>query len=100
MHTLTRAHTMYAGEPAPLQQQQQQQQQQAPRSLDSFPASLAAADEEGEVSVPMLSVDRGAIENFLRPPPEELPDELEVRHISDNSDSAFGHCSGAMQCTV
>jgi sec-independent protein translocase protein TatC len=48
-----------------LQQQQQQQQQ-------SFPTRLSSQEDAP------FEVDRSAIENFLRPPPEELPEDIEM----------------------
>jgi hypothetical protein len=46
--------------------QPQQQQQQVP--------PLLSRDDDGN-----FEVDRNAIENFLRPPAEELPEDIEVR---------------------
>jgi hypothetical protein len=46
--------------------QQPQQQQQVP--------PLLSRDDDGN-----FEVDRSAIENFLRPPAEELPEDIEVR---------------------
>jgi hypothetical protein len=48
-----------------LQPRQQQQQQQVP--------PLLSRDDDGN-----FEVDRSAIENFLRPPAEELPEDIEV----------------------
>lgn len=53
--------------------------QQPEPAQERFPSSLSTAAEFEEQGVPPLgSIDRTAIENFLRPDPSELPDDLEM----------------------
>jgi hypothetical protein len=43
----------------------------------SFPSTLSQLEEQEQQQLP-FEVDRSAIENFLRPDPSELPDDVEV----------------------
>jgi len=64
-HVLTHNHVFhYAGTTSLVQQQ-------------SFPSTLSQLEEQEQQQLP-FEVDRSAIENFLRPDPSELPDDVEV----------------------
>jgi len=64
-HVFTHNHVFhYAGTTSLVQQQ-------------SFPSTLSQLEEQEQQQLP-FEVDRSAIENFLRPDPSELPDDVEV----------------------